>query len=473
MRDDIGEIPLRNHRVVARTRRADKRARLAKRPAIVQETAVRHECIILADGPEALVELCGISLLERLLRQLQRLGLTKAILLSATPELLAQHLANPSPHRAKVAVDLRRRAGGPAAANQIMDAWPNESEQVLVLRGDSVFDSRLLQLLDDQNTNAVLVDSAPPPNLEALVARARETKSGRLCGGALLSHDWLKSHPGPLEEALGEAIEAGQIEAIDIASRDWHHVSLRRQLHPSWFPAPAPEQRRIAERLLLSATQKGSLDFPAMVHGPIEDFLISRLWKTAITPNQLTVMTNVVAWGATFLFATGRLGWGTILALVVGILDGLDGKQARVKIETTKAGKLEHWFDALFENSWWIALAYYFQNSGRLPSAFGYLALLIGAEVVAGLAKWSVLHSCGRTIDEIGHFNRVVRLVGGRRNIYVWMFALGILFGTPEEAFKLMAWWGAATAAVQVPRAVIAVRTYRMLRLREKPPAAV
>ena len=85
----------------------------------------------------------------------------------------------------------------------------------------------------------------------------------------------------------------------------------------------------------------------------------------------------------------------------------------------------------------------------------------MGAEAVAGLAKWSVLRSCGRTIDEIGDFNRVVRLVGGRRNIYVWIFALGILFGTPVQAFKLMAWWGAATAAVQVPRAVFAVRSHR------------
>ena len=31
----------------------------------------------------------------------------------------------------------------------------------------------------------------------------------------------------------------------------------------------------------LSAAQKGSLDFPAMVHGPIENFLVSHLWKTA------------------------------------------------------------------------------------------------------------------------------------------------------------------------------------------------
>ena len=144
---------------------------------------MRHECLILADGPDALIELCGISLLERLLRALQRLGLRKAIILSATPEILAQHLANPSPHRAKVALDLRRRASGPAAANQIADASPKESEQVLVLRGDSVFDSRLLQLLDDQNANVALLDSAPPPNLETLVASARETKRGRLVAG--------------------------------------------------------------------------------------------------------------------------------------------------------------------------------------------------------------------------------------------------------------------------------------------------
>ena len=135
-------------------------------------------------------------------------------------------------------------------------------------------------------------------------------------------------------------------------------------------------------------------------------------------------MTNVVAWAATFLFATGRLGWGTILALAVGVLDGLDGKLARVKIETTKSGKLEHWFDAFFETFLVdCACLSLCKAPDDLPGAFVYLALLIGAEAVAGLAKFSVIRSCGRTIDEIGHFNRLVRLVGGRRNIYVWIFA--------------------------------------------------
>ena len=179
---------------------------------------------------------------------------------------------------------------------------------------------------------------------------------------------------------------------------------MRRELRAYWFPSPAPGQCRVAERMLIEAAQKGAQDFPALVHAPIENLLVSRLWKTAITPNQLTVFSNIAAWGVTFLFATGHLAAGTALALAVGILDGLDGKLARIKVETSKAGKLEHWFDALFEISWWIALAYYFQSSGRLPAAFGYLALLLCAEAAAGLAKLSVIRRCGRLIDEIGEF---------------------------------------------------------------------
>jgi len=81
------------------------------------------------------------------------------------------------------------------------------------------------------------------------------------------------------------------------------------------------------------------------------------------------LLCNIVAWAVTVLFATGRLGWGLPLTLIVGVLDGLDGKQARLKMETTRTGKIEHWFDAVFEMSWWIALAWHFQASGQLPDA--------------------------------------------------------------------------------------------------------
>ena len=419
---------------------------------------MRHQCIILADRSGALTELCGISLLERLLRQLQRLGLEKAIVLSSAPEVVAQELANPSPHRAQVATEIRGRASGPVTLRQIVEAWPNDAPFLLVLRGDAVFDSRLFQLLDRQDSATALVDSGPPANWRALVASAPSTSRGLFCGAFLLSKDWAVAEVGPLDEALRQDIEAGRMDALDIASHAWYSGELRRELRAYWFPSPAPSLSKAAERVLIEAAQKGAQDFPALVHAPIENLLVSHLCKAAITPNQLTVFSNIVAWTVTFLFATGHLGLGVILALAVGILDGLDGKQARIKVETSKAGKLEHWLDALFEISWWIALACYFRSSGRLPAAFGYLLLLLGAEAVAGLGKLSVIRRFGRLIDEIGDFDRIVRLFGGRRNIYVWIFALGVLFQTPVQAFKIMAWWAAVTAAIQAPRAIFVVR---------------
>jgi phosphatidylglycerophosphate synthase len=69
-------------------------------------------------------------------------------------------------------------------------------------------------------------------------------------------------------------------------------------------------------------------------------------------------------------------GLGALLALVFGVWDGLDGKLARLKAQTTKLGKGEHVLDYFIEMSWWTALAHHFQVPGqvqaylRLPACF-------------------------------------------------------------------------------------------------------
>ena len=70
------------------------------------------------------------------------------------------------------------------------------------------------------------------------------------------------------------------------------------------------------------------------------------------------------------------------------------------------------------------------------------------AEGIDDFAKGSVNFTIGKLIDELKAFERFVRVVGGRRNIYVWILALGLILGTVAEAFKLIAWWEAVTAAV-------------------------
>lgn len=409
-----------------------------------------YECVVLADCPGALIELCGISALERLLRTLQRCGIERATILSSTSERIAEELARPSWPRAQLALTLRTRPDGALRIEQIVDIWPGAAELLLVVRGDAVFDRRLLQLLARQTLPAVLVDSAVPAKLQPLVAQAPNAQRAKLCGAALLHRDWVSSQTGPLEKAINNGLEQDAIAAVDVTGQPSYSPELRRRLRPFWFPAPRPTWVKLAERILLNSVQKGTQDFPARIHAPLETFLLSKLCKTAITPGQLTVSWIILAFGTAILFATGHLIGGILLALIIGILDGLDGKQARIKVETSGAGKIEHWFDSFFEVVWPTALAYHFYVSGQLPNAFFYLALLIAAEALDGIGKLGVYGPAEKLLVDPGVLDRIVRLVGGRRNIYVWVLVACVVLGMPEKALIVMAFWEVATAAADL-----------------------
>src|SRR3977135_2744767 len=86
----------------------------------VWQSKMPDECVILADGPGALVELCGISTLERLLRTLQRCGINRATILSSPPAEIAEALAQPSWARADLKFTVRERPPGPTTVQEIV-----------------------------------------------------------------------------------------------------------------------------------------------------------------------------------------------------------------------------------------------------------------------------------------------------------------------------------------------------------------
>ena len=358
------------------------------------------QVVILANAPDALIELCGITLLERLLRTLQRVGVREAVIVSETPEAIEAELRKDSPPRSEIAVKLMR---DPVVGDELR----------LTIPDDAVWDPRLLQLLFAQTEPCRLLSNGQPTG--ATVTRG----------------------------------DAEPVRALEIVEQPTYSLAMRRHLPLLWIPMPNED----AERRILDAAQKGSQDLPALVHAPIETFLVRHLCKTRITPNELTAFCNLVAWAAAVLFALGYLVAGTLCALAVGVLDGLDGKQARVKVETSEAGKLEHWFDTFFELAWAVALAFHFQRSGALPNAWWYLLLLLAAEGVDGLAKLSVIRRYGRLIDELTPLDRKIRLLGGRRNIYIWILAIGLIVGAPAKAFVVIAWWETVSALIHVARA--------------------
>ena len=101
--------------------------------------------ILIADAPEALTKLCGVNLLERLLRILQRLGFRSAIVFSTTPEIIGAELAKRSWARQQIIVHLASGRIGPLTSQLVLDQ--SASERFLIVPANIYCDARLLAAL--------------------------------------------------------------------------------------------------------------------------------------------------------------------------------------------------------------------------------------------------------------------------------------------------------------------------------------
>ena len=401
--------------------------------------------ILIADAPEALTVLCGVNLLERLLRILQRLGLRSAIVFSTTPEIIGAELAKRSRACQQIIVHLASCRIGPLTSQLVLDQ--SGSERFLIVPANIYCDARLLAALCAKQSPAALLDSDPPEFAQSLIRNP--------CGPALVTRDFLFAlSPAPFFEELKKKIDNRKIDIVDAAEEDDYMVNMRRRVRPVCFRAPPEQNRRVAERIILDSAQKGTLDLPAYFHAPIETGIISLLCKTRITPNQITIAGFIIGCGATAAFALGRVGLGILAALIFGIVDGLDGKQARVKIETTEHGKWEHHLDYFIENSWWAAIAFQLWRSGQFPNVFYFFALLVGSRLLYEFAQRGAKMAKGRLLDDVAPFDRAFRLIAARRNVYVWILACGFLLGAFPQGYVIICGWAAISAAVHLARSI-------------------
>src|SRR5215475_79494 len=416
--------------------------------------------LIVADSPEALTDLCGISLLERMRRIALHLGFHQAMILSNSVKTVATHVANESWHRADVSLTFRERTGAKVTVGDILDCLAAlrvaSDGRIFIVFAGFYCDERLLRSLADAQTDSALIDSDSPSIIAPLLENSDGHSSCRLLCAALLSSEWLsrKNRAGTLAEEVTSDTKTRRIARVDAARQQAYVRSMRRSVRPVFFPAPSLQRRPLAERLLRDATQKGVLDFPALVHAPIEKWLVSHLCRTTITPNQITLGTGVLGLCVTLLYACGYLWPGALLALVIGVLDGIDGKLARLKAQTTRLGKREHDLDYFVETSWWAALAYHFHATGQIRYAYVIFFAFFALHVLERVAQKAVKRRTGRDLDDFAPFDRLVRIVAGRRNVYTWLFTLFVVMGAPATGFIWLCLWGIASAVIHILRAL-------------------
>ncbi|MBS7646706.1 MAG: NTP transferase domain-containing protein [Candidatus Bathyarchaeia archaeon] len=248
-----------------------------------------------------------------------------------------------------------------------------------------------------------------------------------------------------LSDCIRIAAQNGDAQVVDVTGHWWVDVDTKDDFHR-------------AKRLIVENSQKrrGASDFVAhYFNRPIENAILYYVSEWGfITPNRLTILTNILAWFVTYLFLSGHLGLGSLLTFVVGIIDGLDGKLARIRGCSTKLGLMEHPFDMLYEFSWLIALALFLsQSEGLLPLIYASISIMFIAFYRFCYDQFS--RATGISLDVYGKFERAFRRIAGRRNIYNIYILLGVLLGVPLHSLLAIMVHSALTAVVYAYRASV------------------
>jgi len=231
----------------------------------------------------------------------------------------------------------------------------------------------------------------------------------------------MKEEASELADCVRIAGQSGDAQVVDVSGHWWADIDTK-------------EDSDRAKRLIVEDSQKKQGASDSVAHyfnRPIENAILYYISEWLfITPNRLTIATNVLAWFVTYLFFSGYLGLGALLTFVVGVMDGLDGKLARIRGCSTKLGLMEHPLDMLYEFSWLLALALFLsQTEGLLPLVIVSFSITFIAFYRFCYDQFSTATSI--SLDVYGRFERAFRRVAGRRNIYNVYILIGSLLGAP------------------------------------------
>jgi phosphatidylglycerophosphate synthase len=247
------------------------------------------------------------------------------------------------------------------------------------------------------------------------------------------------------------------------------------RLDPGTLPSYAPEVRgptpillmdgslpgagRTAQDALLAATEKHVMDAPARWVDPhAENAIVRRLVDTPVTPNQVTFFSLGIGLAAALFLVAGWWAVALPVMFLVGWLDGVDGKLARLRLQYSRLGEAESFFDFTYENAWWLALTLHFAGSGQGAVAAWLGGTWIAANLVDEVAYTVADDWLGSSLDLLAPEDGAFRLVAGRRNIYVYMLAAAALAGSMWAGFVACSVWAAITGGIHLARLFLASR---------------
>jgi len=317
-----------------------------------------------------------------------------------------------------------------------------ESDSVLILRGDYLFDDRLVNYL------------AATPGIILNLEDGQREKAVAAHVPAFLALQTLEVIE---KEEITDALPGIQVHTLATLSISFEK-KLRKFEPPFVLPIKANKKKDL-ERHLFDWSYKGITDLVTKWAWPRPArWVVGHCVRLQIRPNHVTLVGLLLVISAGIFFACGQYGWGLLAGWLMTFLDTVDGKLARVTVTSSTFG---HYFDHLtdlFHPPIWYILWGLGLTAAQLsdlgfPLSTLFYSIGIGyvaGRLVEGSFKWFLGASfgifCWKPIDSY------FRLVTARRNPCMIFLTISFFMGRPELGLLAVAFWTAATSVFLIGR---------------------
>lgn len=374
---------------------------------------------LIATDQSAMMSLWGMTLVERLLRQLSAIGIRRATVLSDSslePEdFLRPDFSNWTDIRVDTLATWTDATHGPVP--------PFEGRAVIIDAG-VVVDTRILEYLRNSSGNA------------------RFDLQDRFIGAT--------SYAGYADPGIERVRES------DVST---YIQSTRKHVTAFAISVNSGADLRRAEKTTFAAIYKGATDFVTkyVFYLPAR-WVVKTISPTVITPNQVTVASMLLSFGAIIPFFTGHYWAATIMGFAMAFLDTVDGKLARTTLRTSKSGDLlDHISDFVYLLVWYIGFGWSLSRGHLLdPSNLvaQIHAVLIVAFLTDKIATGLYRRLYGYQLHDYTRLDYTVRIFIARRNPFLLCMLVALMLGDPLIGLVLITAWYVLTLAFHLVRFV-------------------
>lgn len=317
----------------------------------------------------------------------------------------------------------------------------NEEDTFLLLRGDFLYDQRIIVNIIE--ADEVLLEYHSSQGSQAVAAHVTSQLLDSV--EAVLGDKDSEKYPEGLRLETAESLVPVYMKSL-------------RKVDPPYLLPITENNRRGLEKRLFDGSYKGVTDLVTKWLWPVPAQCVTGVCaRNGITPNHVTSLSLVLSIIALFQFHEGAYAWGLLSAWLMTFLDTVDGKLARVTINYSPFGNIfDHGIDLIFPPLWYLAwgMSLYAAHTSILGISMSWILwLTVIGYTVGRLCEAIFIHRlessgifCWQPIDSC------FRLITGRRNPNLVLFTFFILFSRPDIGLFAVCMWTVVSSLFLVHR---------------------